>query len=65
MKTSQKLYSIAQAAEALGVNRSTIYRRVVSGEILTLAGTGIVRIPASELDRYLGNTRVYQPKFKK
>jgi excisionase family DNA binding protein len=59
---TQQCFSIAEAAALLGVHRSSVYRRVVAGEMKVLQGLGIARIPASEIDRYLHNTTQYQPK---
>ncbi len=55
-------YTIAQAAERLGVHRSSVYRRVCRGEIKVLRGLGVARIPAVELDKFLANTQIYQPR---
>jgi excisionase family DNA binding protein len=55
-------YTIAEAAKLLGVHRSSLYRRVVAGEIRVLRGLGVTRIPAAEIDRFLAATKIYEPK---
>jgi excisionase family DNA binding protein len=58
----QQLYSLAQAAAYLGCHRSSVYRKVISGELRVLRGSGITRISLSELRRYLNNSELYHPK---
>ena len=58
----QQLYSLAQAAAYLGCHRSSVYRKVTSGELKVLRGSGITRISLSELHRYLNNSELYHPK---
>jgi excisionase family DNA binding protein len=53
---SSLAYSLAEAACRLGVHRSSLYRKIVAGEIKVLAGLGLARIPAAEIDRYLAAT---------
>jgi excisionase family DNA binding protein len=55
-------YTIAEAARRLGVHRSSLYRKVVAGEIKVLRGIGVARIPAAELNRFLERTTQYHPK---
>jgi hypothetical protein len=42
----------------------TIYRLIWSGKIKVLDGPGITRIPLSELKKFFGKVRVYQPRRK-
>ena len=58
----QQLYSLAQAAAYLGCHRSSVYRKVISGELRVLRGSGITRISLSELHRYINNSQLYHPK---
>jgi len=56
--------SIQEFANCLGRHRSTAYRIVCSGGVKVLRRLGRVMIPMSEVQRYLSDTEVYQPKRK-
>ena len=58
----QQLFSLAQAAAYLGCHRSSVYRKVISGELRVVRGSGITRISLAELHRYLNNSELYHPK---
>jgi excisionase family DNA binding protein len=61
---SRQAYSIAEAAQLLGVNKITVYRRIYAGRIKVLSGGGQITITKTELDRFLNKVEVYQPKRK-
>jgi len=48
---SQDALTVAEAAKRLGVSRLTIYRRTQAGLIPTIPNLGVIRIPASVIDR--------------
>jgi excisionase family DNA binding protein len=58
----QGAISINRFAQYLGRHRSTAYRLVCSGKVKVLKTAGIVMIPMSEVQRYLSDTQIYQPK---
>lgn len=51
--TEQLAYSPAQAAEQLGIGKSTMYRLMVSGEIQYIRIGRLRRIPRTELARFV------------
>jgi excisionase family DNA binding protein len=59
---NRRAYTIAEAAELLGVHKVSVYRRIYSGEIKVLAGFGRLMIPDSELQKFLGDVKVYVPR---
>ena len=60
----RRAFSIAEVAELYGVDPSTIYRRIYSGELPVLKGFGMLMVPEEQLKKF--NTRVkrYIPKKK-
>lgn len=44
-----KLYTLAEAAEKLGVSRATIYRRIHAGLIPTVTAPALPRYPAKRI----------------
>ena len=62
---NRQAYTIAQAAELLGVHKVSVYRRIYSGEIKVLKGFGRLTIPASELDRFLNAVEEYAPRHRR
>jgi excisionase family DNA binding protein len=65
VQSAPQVYSLAQAAAYLGCHRSSVYRKVISGELRVLRGSGITRISLCELHRYLNNSELYHPKKRK
>jgi excisionase family DNA binding protein len=61
----RRAYTIAQAAQLLGVHKVSVYRRIYSGEIKVLKGFGRLTIPASELDRFLSQVEEYTPRHRR
>jgi hypothetical protein len=47
------------------VSKQTIYRLIWGGKIKVLDQPGELRIPLSELRKFFGKVRVYQPRRKK
>ena len=62
---NRRAYTIAEAAELLGVHKVSVYRRIYSGEIKVLSGFGRLMIPDTELKRFLGDIRVYVPRRRR
>jgi excisionase family DNA binding protein len=58
----RRAYTIAEAADLLGVHKVSVYRRVYSGEIKVLSGFGRLTIPAAELEQFLRKVTTYTPK---
>ena len=58
----RRAYTIAEVARLVGVSVPTIYRRIYSGEIKVISGFGRLTISADELERFLGNQKVYTPR---
>lgn len=58
----RRAYTIAQAAELLGVHKVSVYRRLYSGELKVLKGFGQLMIPAAELNRFLNDVTAYTPR---
>jgi excisionase family DNA binding protein len=54
--------TVAQAALKLGVSDTSIYRLIYSGSIRVITGFGRMRIPRSELDKFVQKLGVYTPK---
>lgn len=48
-----KPYSVAEAAELLGVSRVTVYERMAAGAIRQVPNVGRKLIPAAEMERLL------------
>jgi excisionase family DNA binding protein len=59
---NRRAYTIAEAAELLGVHKVSVYRRIYSGEIKVLAGFGRLMIPEAELQKFLEDVKVYVPR---
>jgi|GEM_PF-366003 len=53
MKDPRSLLSVEEAAEALGVSRSTMYEVIKSGEIETVKIGRLRRVPADAIDAYI------------
>lgn len=49
--SSDDLMTVAQAAKAIGVHFTTIYRWIEAGRILSAEFGGIVFVPKSEVER--------------
>ena len=47
------LYRISEAADILGISRSTLYRLIASGELATIRVGAAPRIPAKVLERFV------------
>jgi excisionase family DNA binding protein len=62
---NRRAYTIAEAAELLGVHKVSVYRRIYSGEIKVLAGFGRFMIPDAELQKFLGDVKVYVPRRRR
>ena len=62
---NRRAYTIAEAAELLGVHKVSIYRRIYSGDIKVLSGFGRLMISDTELDRFLGKVEVYVPRGRR
>ena len=55
MTPTRTFLTVAEMAAYLGVSHKTIYRRLDAGLIFQAPlGSGAIRIPASELDRFSG-----------
>lgn len=52
-QSQERLLTVQSAAELLAVGRSTIYRLMNSGELLSVKVRGATRITQSELERYM------------
>jgi excisionase family DNA binding protein len=50
-----RFFSIAEACRILGWERSTVYARVKSGRLRAFRLDGSVKIPRSELVRYIAS----------
>jgi excisionase family DNA binding protein len=53
----QKSHSVAEAARILGVHSVSVYRLIWEGKIKTLRGFKRLKIPASELEKFLADVR--------
>ena len=62
---SQETLSIAEAAALLGVSGTSVYRMVYAQKLKVLSGFGRLRIPRSELDKFLGRVTIYAPRKRK
>ena len=62
---ARRAYTIAEAAQLLGCHKASVYRRLYAGEIKVLKGFGQLRIPASEIDRFLNRVTEYTPRRKR
>lgn len=49
----ERYFSIAETSRILGFERSTVYARIKAGRLKAVRFDGAVRIPRSELHRYL------------
>jgi excisionase family DNA binding protein len=65
VRSIQRAYTIAQAAQILGVHKVNVYRRIYEGKIKTLSGFPRLMISATELDRFLDRSEVYVPRKRK
>jgi Helix-turn-helix domain len=63
--SGQRAYTIAQAAQILGVHKVNVYRRIYEGKLKTLSGFPRLMISAIELDRFLDRSEVYVPRKRK
>jgi excisionase family DNA binding protein len=61
----RRAYTISEAAELLGVHKVSVYRRIYSGEIKVLSGFGRLMIPETELQKFLGDVKVYVPRRRR
>jgi excisionase family DNA binding protein len=62
---NRRAYTIAEAAELLGVHKVSVYRRIYEGKLKILSGFGRLMIPDSELERFLGKVEVYMPRKRR
>jgi excisionase family DNA binding protein len=62
---NRRAYTISEAAELLGVHKVSVYRRIYSGEIKVLSGFGRLMIPEAELQKFLGDVKVYVPRRRR
>ena len=60
--SERKAYTVEEAARLLGCHKVSVYRRIYSGEIKILKGFGRLMIPASEMDRFVGEVTEYTPR---
>lgn len=60
--TSRAAYSPAEFAASCGRHPTWAYRALYSGKIKAITGLGRILIPATELDRVLGEAELYDPK---
>jgi excisionase family DNA binding protein len=51
--TSRLLYSVNDAAEILSISRTTLYKKINSGEVLQVKISGRTLVPQSSLDSYV------------
>jgi excisionase family DNA binding protein len=58
----KRAFTIAEAAEFLGVHRATAHRLVQAGKLRAISGFGVLKVSDVELDRFLSDTADYQPK---
>jgi len=61
----RRAYTIVEAAQLLGVHKVSVYRRIYSGEIKVLSGFGRLMIPDTELQKFLGDVKVYVPRRRR
>jgi excisionase family DNA binding protein len=54
--------TVAQAALKLGVSDTSVYRLIYSGSVKVITGFGRMRIPRSELDKFVKKLCVYTPR---
>jgi excisionase family DNA binding protein len=57
--------SVVQAAAALGLSNTSVYRLIYDQKVKVLKGFGRLRIPRTELDKLLTDLAVYTPKGRK
>jgi excisionase family DNA binding protein len=57
----RRAYSLAQVAAILGVHRATVHRLVQAGKLKAISGFGNMKVSDIDIDRFLSNTREYQP----
>jgi excisionase family DNA binding protein len=62
---NRRAYTIAEAAELLGVHKVSVYRRIYEGKIKILSGFGRLMIPEVELEKFLGKVETYTPHKRK
>jgi excisionase family DNA binding protein len=62
---NRRAYTIVEAAKLLGVHKVSVYRRIYSGKIKVLSGFGRLMIPDSELQKFLGDVKVYVPRRRR
>ena len=58
---NRRAYTIAQAAELLGVHKVSVYRRIYEGKLKVLSGFGRLMIPDAELERFPNKVEIYTP----
>jgi excisionase family DNA binding protein len=56
----QKLLSLSEVCQELGMGRSWVYQRIRSGEIPSIKLGHNIKVRSADLERYLNNQR-YQP----
>jgi excisionase family DNA binding protein len=59
--TEKLAYNMAEAAQALGIGKSTLYNRVAAGEVMARKLFGRTIIFREELERVLAATPPLQP----
>jgi hypothetical protein len=57
--------TVAECAEIFNESDTSVYRKIYRGELKTLRGDGVLRIPISEIRRFLNRTQVYTPRLRK
>ena len=58
MKTTRRTYTVEEAAEILGISRSTAYECVKSGEIPSLKLRRRVVVPVAALEALLASANI-------
>jgi hypothetical protein len=62
--TNRAAYSPAELAAACGKHPTWAYRQIYAGKLKVITEVGRMLIPASELERVLGQAKAYDPKPK-
>ena len=58
-KLERRTYTVEEAAQILGISRSSAYEAARKGEIPTIRIGKLIRVPADQLDRLLnGETSI-------
>jgi excisionase family DNA binding protein len=53
----ERFFSIAEASRILGFERSTTYSRIKAGRLKGVRLDGAVKVPRSEIQRYLSTAK--------